>query len=121
MKISPEGISTEFLFSDLEIITEIKSKRLYIGLEFDERSLRHKTVQHINIGNGSANINKAGKKIIVEHGVFNLSNENIALSKENFAKAVFKNEISISPESWENFRHIFEFLVSKIQILQAKS
>ena len=34
--------------------------------------------------------------------------KNIALSKENFAIAVYNNDIKISNDSWENFRHIFK-------------
>ncbi len=106
-KIEPEDISTEFLFSVDEIKTDINRRRLFIGDEFNDKSKRHILDPTLNLGGDNSNINKAGKKVIIESNVYNSNSENIALSKEIFAQAVFNGEINISDESWENFRHIF--------------
>jgi ABC-type multidrug transport system ATPase subunit len=113
-KIKPDNISTEFLFNDNEIKTDFDGKRLYIGVEFDETTKKHTCDPSLNLGGDNSNINKAGKKTIVESGVYNSKNENIALPKEKFAQAVFNGEVNICEESWERFRHIFEKIQSFI-------
>jgi ABC-type branched-subunit amino acid transport system ATPase component len=106
-KIEPDGISTEFLFTDDEIKTYIDGRRLFIGEEFDGKTKRHLLDPTLNIGGDNSNTNKAGKRVIIESGVYNNSAENIALSKENFAQEIFNGKINICDDSWEKFRHIF--------------
>lgn len=103
-KIVPDKISTEFLFIDKDIKTEVADKRLYIGDEFNENSTRHFS-ENLILGINSSK--RAGKKEIIDTDVFDENNENKALSKEKFAQAIYNGEIKISNESWENFRHIF--------------
>lgn len=107
-KLQPDGISTEFLFSEDEIKTEIDGKRLFIGEEFDKRNKMHKINSYLNLGGDSSNLNKAEKRVIIETDVYNNERKNIAHSKEIFARAIYNEEISISESSWENFSHIFE-------------
>ncbi|MCG8763514.1 ATP-binding protein [Tenacibaculum finnmarkense] len=108
-KIEPDGISTEFLFNDNEIKTEIKEQRLFIGDEFDIRSTRHVTL-NLNLGAGSQK--KAGKRVIIDCDVYNQDIENKAISKEGFSQAIYNHEIEIENESWEKFRHIFTLIDS---------
>jgi ABC-type branched-subunit amino acid transport system ATPase component len=112
-KISPDGISTEFLFDDDNIKSQVKGERLFIGVEFDSRTARHKT-EKLNLGVDS--FKRAGKKEIIDTDVFDENGLNKSLSKEKFAQAVFNNVIEISTESWENFRHIFEKITSFLPI-----
>jgi len=107
-KIEPNNISTEFLFDDSEIKTEINGLRLYIGTEFDERTARHKAE---NITLGVTSSKRAGKREIIDTDVFDENSINKSLSKEKFAQAVFNDEIIISEKSYENFRHIFSKIV----------
>ncbi|KAF2338239.1 AAA family ATPase [Flavobacterium tistrianum] len=107
-KIEPNNISTELLFNDEEIKSLVNERRLYIGNEFGERNKIHLQDPLITLGGDSSNINKAGKRVIIETDVYNRSGENIALSKEKFAQAIFEGVINISEESWNNFRHIFD-------------
>lgn len=107
-KIEPANISTEFLFLDSEIKSEVEGKRLFIGDEFDSRTKRNSTNTDLTLGGGSANTNKAGKRVIIDTDVYNPSSVNIALSKDFFAQAVYNEELEISETSWEAFRHIFE-------------
>jgi len=108
-KISPNNISTEFLFIDENIKSEVEGERLFIGHEFHERSTRHNS-ENLNLGSSSSK--RAGKKEIIDADVFDEKGVNKALSKEKFAQAVFNDIIEISPESWGNFRHIFENIMS---------
>ena len=107
-KIEPNNISTELLFTDEEIKFEINDKRLFIGDEFDSRSKIHKTNPLLTLGGDSSNTNKAGKRTIIESDVYNRKSENVSLSKEKFAQAIYHNSAFVSLESWNNFKDIFE-------------
>lgn len=113
IKIEPEGISTEFLFKDEEIKTNLNGRRLFVGDEFNSRTKKHKT-ENYYIGGLANNPNKAGKRTIIETDVYDMNSINIAISKEKFAQEVYNNQIIISEDSWENFAHIFEFISNKI-------
>ena len=108
-KISPKNISTEFLFIEENLKSTVDGERLFIGEEFDPRTTRH-NFENLNLGASSSK--RAGKKEIIDADVFDNNGENKALSKEKFAQAVFEKVIEISPDSWENFRHIFEYIMS---------
>ncbi|MFW0736244.1 AAA family ATPase [Flavobacterium sp. T12S277] len=107
-KIEPNNISTEFLFSELEIKTKIGDYSLFIGDEFHKDSKINLTNSSLSLGGENQNINKAGKRTIIESNVYNRDSVNLALPKEKFAQAVYNGDITISDKSWENFRHIFE-------------
>jgi ABC-type cobalamin/Fe3+-siderophores transport system ATPase subunit len=111
-KIEPDNISTEFLFNDNEIKTKIDEKRLYIGTEFGKKYNRSIAEPSLNVTGSSQN--KVGERKIIDSDVYNEEFVNIALSKEDFARAVFNSKVVISNESWENFRHIFERIQSFI-------
>ena len=102
-KIEPSGISTEYLFEDEDLFKEVDGRKLYSGENFSKKSGRF---NDLNLGINS--MKKAGKKIIIDDCVFDCSDENIALTKDRFATAIFNNEITISSKSFENFKHIFE-------------
>jgi hypothetical protein len=106
--IEPNNISTELLFSELEIKTVLDGRRMYIGNEFDKKTGRLLSDSSIVIGNDNNTRNKAGLNKIVDSNVFDFNSRNIALTKEEFAKSIFLNKIIISDESWENFRHVFK-------------
>lgn len=108
-EIVPKNISIEFLYNDSEIKTIVKTRRLYKGLEFNSKSKRHNT-ENITLGGDSNSTNKAGRNVIIDKDVFNSYHENIGLSKSDFSIAIFNDEITISNESWENFRHIFDMI-----------
>ena len=42
--------------------------------------------------------------------VYDKNNKNVLATKNHFVEAVFNNQVEISNESWENFRHIFDKL-----------
>lgn len=106
--IEPDKISTELLYSETEIKTPINKRRLYIGSEFDPKSKQLTSNRLINLGGDNNTLNKAGKNVIIDSGVYNQSGENIALTKELFAQNIFNNKIKVDEKSWERFEHIFE-------------
>ena len=112
-KIQPDGISTEFLFNDAEIKTEIEFRRLFIGDEFNDRTTRH-IAENLNLGSGSQK--RAGRREIIDCDVYNEAGENQALLKERFSQAIYNHEIEISANSWERFRHIFEQITSFLPV-----
>jgi len=105
-KIHPNGISTELLFKDEEIKTEVNGKRLFIGDEFNAKTKIH--IDNPLFSLGGDNTNKAGRRTIIESDVYNRESQNVALPKEKFAQAIYEEKISISEDSWNNFKHIFE-------------
>jgi AAA domain, putative AbiEii toxin, Type IV TA system len=115
-KIEPNDISTEFLFRDDEIKAKVDGRRLYIGCEFHPKSQKNIEDPTISLGDSNSVTNKAGERKIIESGVYDGNHENIALTKENFAQAVFNGKIKISEESWERFRHIFEKIQNLIGV-----
>ncbi len=106
--IKPKDISSEFLFSDTELKSSKNNRRLYIGEEFDKRTGQLLNDRSIILGTNNNTRNKAGKRKIIDTDVFNIKGINIAMSKDEFANAVYLGEIKISAESFLNFRHIFE-------------
>jgi hypothetical protein len=118
-QILPEGISTEFLFSENEIKILIEGRRLYVGTEFHQKSKVNIDDRSLSLGGDNSVSNKAGKKTIIDFGVYQHSDDNIALSKERFAQAIFNNEIQISQESWMNFKPIFERIRECIEAAQS--
>lgn len=114
--IEPNNISTELLYSEKEIKTSIEGKRLFLGEEFDRKTKRHISNKNLNIGGDNNTLNKAGLRKIIDNYVYNENGENIAISKDLFAQKIYLNEIQISGESWENFRHIFEKLYDILQL-----
>lgn len=105
-KIEPKDISTEFLFKEKEIKTLLKGKRLFNGNEFDKYTKKLLVNGTISLGGDSAN--KAGKNCIIDKHVFNKNFKDIALSKDEFAQAVFCEKIKISNSSLDNFKNIFK-------------
>ena len=112
--LEPDGISTEFLYSELELQSMVAGKRLYIGSEFNPQSKRLVKDPNINLGGDNNNLNKAGKHVIIDCDVYNTSGENIALSKEKFAQEVYNRQINISLESLSNFRKVFDKILNCI-------
>lgn len=99
-------ISIEYLYADDEITTSIENgRRLFFGTEF--MTARHNTlnlVLSLPAGRGKDKILES----CGEQAVLDTNNRNVLATKNDFAEAVLHNRIQISPESWENFRHIFQ-------------
>lgn len=108
------NISIEYLYSDSEIQTQLPNAggcRLFFGNEFVADS----TKQHIS-GNGMFLSTPDGlgvDKIIENNGkqaVYDSSFTNHLAKKDQFADAIANDQITISNESWENFRPLIDII-----------
>ncbi len=103
------GISIEYLYSDDEIHATLPNGcKLFFGDEFYETSGRHRENKDLILKNQS----DRGKPKIVENNggqaVYDLNDNNVLAKKSDFADAIKNDQIQISQESWNNFKHIFE-------------
>ncbi len=103
-----DRISIEYLYTDEEIKTPLENeRRLFLGTEFTKRSMRHNTENlTLQLPDG-----KGVDKVIENNGkqaVFDENDNNVLAKKNDFAEAILHDKISISDESWENFRQIFD-------------
>jgi ABC-type taurine transport system ATPase subunit len=107
LKITPDGISSEFLFDLSEIKSEVNGTRLYRSDEFDLQTRQLISDRTIVFG-GDTRLSKTPSRVfIIDSDVFDSSGRKLALSKNEFAKAVFDGTIQVSDTTWENFRPIF--------------
>lgn len=102
-------ISIEYLYSDDEIHTTLGNGcKLFFGDEFSGTSGRHIHDKDLILKNQS----DRGKTKVVENNggqaVYNIEENNILAKKSDFADAVKNNQIHISQDSWDNFKHIFD-------------
>ena len=103
-------ISIEYLYTDDEIKSElIDGRRLFLGTEFCKLGGRHNTEDLVldkPQGRGIDTILES----CGHQAVYDKNNKNVLATKNHFAEAVFNDQVEISNESWENFRHIFDKL-----------
>ena len=103
-------ISIEYLFTDDEIKSKLSDgRRLFLGTEFCKLGGRHNTEDLVldkPQGRGIDTILES----CGHQAVYDKNNKNVLATKNHFAEAVFNDQIKISNESWENFRHIFDKL-----------
>jgi len=110
-------ISIEYLYSDDEIHTVLSNGcKLFFGDEFSETTGRHNKDKNLILKNQS----DRGKHKIVENNgdqaVYDLTENNVLAKKSEYAKAIKNDLIQISPESWDNFKHIFEKIETIINL-----
>ena len=84
------GISIEFLYNDDDIKKcDINGRRLYLSNEFKEKS--HRLITNNEISTSSNKVDayyKCGIVKIIDMDVFDLNDNNIALSKNDFASNI---------------------------------
>lgn len=104
-------ISIEYLYTDQEITTQLENGcRLFLGTEFTRQSMRHNTNDDLTLKLPKG---KGENKVIENNGdqaVYDKDDNNVLAKKDDFAQAVFNDQVEISNDSWENFRHIFDKL-----------
>lgn len=107
-------ISIEYLYTDDEIKTPLENGcRLFFGTEFTRPSMRHNIDKSLTLQKPDG---KGQDKIIENNGgqaVFDNDDHNVLAKKDDFAESILHDKISISNESWENFRPIF-YKIKKI-------
>lgn len=104
-------ISIEYLYTDQEITAQLENGcRLFLGTEFTRHSMRHNTDDDLTLKLPKG---KGANKVLENNGdqaVYDKNDNNVLAKKDDFAEAVLNEQIGISDESWENFRHIFDKL-----------
>jgi hypothetical protein len=108
-----ENVSIEFYYTDNEIKTkDSNGRRLFFSSEFKERSGRHKSDENLTFGNANnlKGITDEKKAKIIDSEVLNKNEENVALSKADFAEYVFKDISPFNNFKFDEFRKIFDIV-----------
>ncbi len=105
---TPE-ISIELYYKDSEITRLDKSnRRIFLSSEFRSRSGRHKTESL-----SCTDLNKIRnekKLIIIDNLVFNEAEDNVALTKSDFADYIYNQENNFNDFDYTEFRNIFDVI-----------
>ena len=108
-----ENVSIEFYYTDNEIKTkDSNGRRLFFSSEFKERSGRHKSDENLTFGNANKlrGITDEKKTKVIDSEVLNENEENVALSKADFAEYVFKDVPPFNNFKFDEFRKIFDIV-----------
>lgn len=106
------SISIEYMYTDDEIHSILPNNcQLFFGNEFNMNSRR----RHLVRTNLFLSEKKGcGEDKIIENNggqaVFDDGDNNILAKKDDFANAVVNGDITISPQSWENFRPTIDMI-----------
>ncbi len=112
------NICIEFFYSDEELRTKDKDgRRLFLTSEFQSRSGKHKEDKNLSVGNRSILQNTTGVKDakIVDTEIFDATDANIALSKAEFANAIFLGNEPFDCIDFSEFRLIFDILADIVK------
>lgn len=118
-----KNISIEFYYSDDEIKTkDSNGRRLFLSCEFREKSGCHKAENYLKLANAKRLKDIIGEKEakIIDSEVFNENDENVALSKANFAEYVLKDTPPFGNFKFDEFRKIFGVIENILGIAGAK-
>jgi hypothetical protein len=96
----------EFYYSDEDMTRmDAKGRRLFLSREFDERSGRHE--------NGILNctdLNKLGRRTIIGDCVFDANNNNVALSKDDYAANILDEAPGFRDIDFSSFMAVFQII-----------
>lgn len=99
-------ICIEFYYHDEDIKQKDRNgRRLYIGTEFNGRTTRHETEPLV-----CADRNKIGKFTIIDQQVFGESDDNVALSKNDFAKNILNGLPNFNNFDLSAFASLFNLM-----------
>ncbi|WP_198598630.1 reverse transcriptase domain-containing protein [Salinibacter altiplanensis] len=102
------NISIELYYEDDDLLKrDGNSRRIFLGQEFHKTSGKHKEEAKINC----SLLNKTGdENRIIDDRVFNEENENISLSKNDFAEYILNEEPPFDDINFKPFARIFDLL-----------
>ncbi len=107
------GVSIELYYTDVEITrNDRKGRRLFLSSEFKSPSFKHVKDKRLNCSD--RNILSGPQPKIVDHDVYDETDSNVALSKNDFADYVVKREPGFEDFDFTPFRRIFE-IIEEIQ------
>lgn len=111
-------VCIEFYYQDSEIMRHDKNgRRLFIGTEFSDRTGRHKLNEALNC----TDRNRYGRFTIIDSDVFNESEENVALSKNEFVQNILANTEGFGDFDLSAFVLLFELIEKIVTEPQADS
>lgn len=114
---TPE-VCIELYYADSEIRrVDREGRRLFLSSEFHEQSFRHLELKELNCID--RNIFRGPQPKIVDDGVFDPHNANVALSKNAFADYVVSQESGFDDFDFSPFQAIFE-IIQEIQELSQR-
>ena len=100
------AISIESFYKDDEIIRkDPEGRRLFLSNEFNKKTGNHNTEQLHCTALNKINYEKIG---VIDSGVFNKDNNSVALSKDSFAEAIYKNDNNFNDFNHSEFKPIFD-------------
>jgi hypothetical protein len=114
-RVNHENISIELYFSDEELTVKDKNgRRLFFTSEFIEKSGKHKEDPKINLGHkgilrGCTEVHTAK---VIDSDVFDEASKNIALTKSDFANAIYRSDENFDKFDFSAFDSIIEILSS---------
>ena len=112
------GVSIELYYTDVEITrNDRKGRRLFLSSEFKSPSFKHVKDKRLNCSD--RNILNGPQPKIVDHDVYDETDSNVALSKNDFADYVVKREPGFEDFDFTPFRRIFE-IIEEIQELSKR-
>jgi len=101
-------VSIELFYINEELLTkDKKDRRLFLNNEFNETSGKHISQ---NLHSLEMNKIKRDKSCVIDNRVFDDKNRNVALSKDDFAEYVLKDEGGFDSFNFENFQTLFNII-----------
>lgn len=112
-RTNTDKISLEFYYDDKELKTTGEdNRRLFIGTEFHSVSGRHN-----DLGLNCKDFNKIKRGIsIIDDLVFNDENQNVAMSKNEFADNILNKMKGFDSFNFDKFFHIFDIIEEIINL-----
>lgn len=106
------NISIELYYENEDLLKkDTNGRRIFLGQEFYDKSGKHKENPEINC----RLLNKTGdKNRVIDYGVFNKKNKNIALPKSEIANYIIDEEPPFDDVNFSPFMNIFD-LLSRIE------
>ena len=103
------SISIEFYYSDNEIKTfSLEGRRLYLSNEFNTKTKRHNINRELNTSFQKKGIQNV--IYIIDSHVYNSDEQNVALSKNDFALNILHQKDGFDDFNVDNFRLIFDVI-----------
>jgi tetratricopeptide (TPR) repeat protein len=106
-----ERVSIELLYKDEDLTrSSSDNRRLFLSSEFHERSGNHKKIPSIHVGNAQRirGLTKRSTMTVIdsEIGVYDSDNNNLALSKADFADLIYSQTGAFANADFRGFRQL---------------
>lgn len=113
-----KNLCIEFYYTDKEITTkDSNGRRIFLSSEFKELSGKHKDDPLISLGSKGEvkNLTSIDNSKIIDGGVYNGDDENIALTKTDFADCILRRDALFKDFNFDKFKDIFSIIEKIIE------